>query len=80
MSQAAQCSGTKLGSCSARAEWDVISSYANTDNPLGGPEFDSTCDEHLAETLRWVMSWHGDTGVTVEPHAFAVDALPAVQS
>lgn len=79
MSQAARCSGTKLGSCSARAEWDVISSYT-PDNALRGPEYDSTCDQHLADTVRWVMSWHRDTAVSVEPHAYSDIPVSTVAS
>lgn len=61
------CDGTKLASCLERAEWDVTTSYRNLDNPLAGPEYQSSCDDHLAETIRWVLSWHLDSTVSVTP-------------
>lgn len=61
------CAGTKFGSCGARAEWDVISTYTNLDNALGGPDYEACCDAHLAYTVREVLTWHHDSAVTVEP-------------
>lgn len=63
----ATCAGTKLGSCGERAEWDVISTYTNHDDPLGGPDYETCCDTHLADTVREVLRWHHDSAVTVEP-------------
>lgn len=60
------CNGTKLATCLERATWDVVSEYVNLDNPLDGTEYVSACDDHLAENVRWVMSWHRDTKVTVQ--------------